>query len=213
MMSSQDAVAVDIFRYGTGDCRRTFRWLPIAAATPSQLRTYKLSRRWEHRDMPHTLRTGAFSPQRNERDRAVIEDVLRFWCVQDVEQTLAYFSDDVVYQLYMCRSATPFGGEVIGIDAVRDLLFDILADFDYVAYVPTVLSVHNGVARIQTSYVLQHRASGEELSGSKRFICTLQDHQISRVFEYHDVALIEAFLRQATGRLFVPPKRLPGRWF
>jgi ketosteroid isomerase-like protein len=163
--------------------------------------------------MTGMMRARTRSARQNEMDRAVIEAVLRFWSVQDVEQTLACFSDDIVYQLYMCRSATPFGGEVIGIDDVRDLLFDILADFDYVRYEPTVLSVHDGVARIQTAYVLRHRASGEELGGSKRFICTLQNQRITRVFEYHDVALVEAFLRHAKGVAPSASTCARGRWF
>jgi ketosteroid isomerase-like protein len=144
------------------------------------------------------------SPMRtdeHDRDRSQVEALLQYWSVQDVEQTLDCLADDVIYQLYICRSALPFGGEMTGKPAVRDLLFDILAHFDYLHYEPVILNVSGGVARIHTHYVMRHRASGEHLAGSKRFVCTLQDGLITRVFEYHDVALIEAFMRHANGRI------------
>ena len=134
-------------------------------------------------------------------DTRLIEKALAYWSVQDVEQTLGLFSDDIVYQLYVCRSAFPFGGETRGKDAVRTLLFDILAQFDYVSYEPAILGVKDGVARIQTRYVMRHRASEEELCGSKRFVCTIKDGLITLIVEYHDAPLVEAFMRLANWRL------------
>jgi ketosteroid isomerase-like protein len=152
--------------------------------------------------MAHAMHGRATTNAVNQiRDRERVEALTAYWSAQDVELTLGCFSDDVIYQLYICRSALPFGGEVHGKAAVRDLLFDILAVFDYVRYEPVILACSRGVARVQTHYVMRHRASGEELSGSKRFVCTLQGGLITRVFEYHDVELVEAFMRHANGRI------------
>lgn len=134
-------------------------------------------------------------------DRTLIDTALAYWSVQDVEQTLGLFSDDIVYQLYICQSALPFGGETRGKEAVRTMLYDILAQFDYVSYEPAILGVKDGVARIQTRYVMRHRASEEELSGSKRFVCTIKDGLITLIVEYHDAPLVEAFMRLANWRL------------
>jgi ketosteroid isomerase-like protein len=136
----------------------------------------------------------------DQRDQAVIKRLLDCWAVQDVEETLACLSDDVIYQLYICKSACSFGGETIGKDAVRAMLFDLLACFAYLDYEPTLLGVRDGVARIQTRYVLHHLASGTTLEGSKRFVCTLQGGIVSRVYEYHDRAMFEAFMNLAGGR-------------
>lgn len=133
-------------------------------------------------------------------DLVRVETMLRYWSVQDVEQTLSCFADDIIYQLHICQSAHPFGGEMVGIEAVRNLLFDILAHFDTLHYEPVVLGVRDGVARIQTSYVLHHRASGTDLVGTKRFVCILADGLITRVYEYHDMARVEAFMRYASSR-------------
>ena len=134
-------------------------------------------------------------------DRAVVEATLSYWSAQDVEQTVALFADDIVYQLYICQSAHPFGGERIGRDAVRDMLYDLLADFDYLSYRPVILAVRDGVARVQTHYHLRHRATGEHLTGSKRFVCVLQGGLVTRIHEYHDAPLVEAFMRLTDWRL------------
>jgi ketosteroid isomerase-like protein len=144
--------------------------------------------------------TGATSRRSDTADRACVEALLRYWSAQDVEQTLSCFTDDIVYQLHICRSAHPFGGEMVGIDAVRTMLFDILAHFDTLQYEPVVLGVSDGVARIQTSYVLHHRASGTDLVGTKRFVCILAGGLITRVYEYHDMARVEAFMAYASSR-------------
>lgn len=146
-----------------------------------------------------TATTGAAAAE--WRDGMLVEEAIAYWSVQDVEATLGLLSDDIVYQLYVCKSALPFGGETRGKDAVRAMLFEILAAFDYIAYEPVILAVRGGVARIQTRYVMRHRASGEQLSGSKRFVCTMKDGAITLIVEYHDAPLVEAFMRLANWRL------------
>jgi ketosteroid isomerase-like protein len=123
----------------------------------------------------------------------LVKRALACWRFQDVEQTLAVCSEDILYRLYICPSALPSGGEARGKEAVRSLLHDFLGQFGYVSYVPTVLSLTDGIARIQTRFVLRHRASAEELAGSKRFVCTFEGGQITRIVEYHDAALFTAF--------------------
>ena len=127
--------------------------------------------------------------------RELIETTLRFWRVHDVEQTLVTIADDIVYQIYTAQSATPLSGQTSGKEAFGDFLYELLAHFDYLSYEPTILEVHDGVARIQTQYVLRHRASGETLEGSKRSVCTITNDLIARIDEYHDAALVEAFMR------------------
>jgi ketosteroid isomerase-like protein len=153
--------------------------------------------------MPKAIKAVAAtkSKRADAADRKLIERALAFWSVQDVEQTLEAFSDDIVYQLYICQSALPFGGETRGKEAVRTMLFDILAQFDYVSYEPWILSVTAGVARIQTRYVMRHRASEEELAGSKRFVCTIKRGRITLIVEYHDAPLVKAFMELANWRI------------
>jgi len=138
---------------------------------------------------------------RSTTDLEAVEAVLTYWAVQDVEMTVSLFAEDIVYQLYVSRSAKPYGIERTGKEAVKGMLYDLLAEFDYLTYEADILEVSRGVARIQQRYVLRHRSSGEELAGSKRFVCTLQNGLFTRIHEYHDAALVEAFMKLAKWRL------------
>ncbi len=124
-----------------------------------------------------------------------------YWAAQDVDMTVSTFSEDIVYQLFVSRSARPFGIERVGREAVREMLYDVLADFDYVSYESDILEAGNGVARVRSCYCMRHRATGEELTGSKRFVCTVRDGLLTRIHEYHDAVLVEAFIKLARWRL------------
>jgi len=148
---------------------------------------------------PRQLRLG--SEVRSRGDIAAVEAVIAYWAAQDVEMTVSMFADDIVYQLYVSRSAQHICIERTGRSAVRSMLYDLLADFDYLSYEADILEVNNGVARVHTSYIMRHRATGDELAGSKRFVCTLKNGLFTRLHEYHDAALVEAFMKLAKWRL------------
>jgi ketosteroid isomerase-like protein len=134
-------------------------------------------------------------------DRKVIERLLAYWSVQDVENTLSVLDDDVIYQVYLSDSALPAGGATWGKEAMRHRLYDFLAAFDCLHYEPVILDVYRGVARVQTQYVFRHRDSRERLSGSKRSVCELAGGLVVRVDEHHDAALVAAFARLTRWRL------------
>lgn len=131
----------------------------------------------------------------------LIETALDYFAAGDVDQILALCSDDVVFQLYISQSALPFGGIARGQDAVRDKFFDILAVFDCLAYEPVLLDLHRGVARVQSRFVYHHRASDERLEGTLRLVCTLKNGRILRIEEYHDDAMMKAFMCLAAWRI------------
>jgi ketosteroid isomerase-like protein len=134
-------------------------------------------------------------------NRAVVISFLQSWMAQDVEMTVAHAADDVVYALHISNEALPFGGETHGKERIKGVLYAILADFDYLKYEPVILSVRGDVVRVQVSYVYHHRRTGEDLVGSKRLVIKLKDGLVTRVDEYHDAALVEAFMRLARHRL------------
>ena len=141
-----------------------------------------------------------FPPGRNVRDTqdhdvALIEASLKYWCAQDVEATLSTYADDIVYHVYTFQQPSPQFAELSGKQAVRTLLYDILAGFDYLSYASDLLELREGVARVQTRFVLRHRESGESLSGSKRQRVYIANGEIVRIDEYHDVAMVDAFMR------------------
>lgn len=133
-------------------------------------------------------------------NRAVVGSFLACWSVQDVEMTIAHVHDDFVYALYISETALPYGGETRGKDNVRAVLYAILAEFDYLRYEPEVISVEGDVVRVTVAFTYHHRRTGENLSGTKRFVIHLKDGLMARIDEYHDAAKVEAFMRLTAQR-------------
>jgi ketosteroid isomerase-like protein len=145
--------------------------------------------------------------------RVLIDTAMGYYAAGDVDQLITTCSDDIVYQLYICPSASPFGGASRGKDAVKSAFFDVLAIFDCLQFRPVVLDVRDGVARVQTQFVYLHRASGERLSGSMRLVCTIRDDLICRMDEYHDDAMVQAFMRLAAWRVAEDgPMSISDKW-
>jgi ketosteroid isomerase-like protein len=133
-------------------------------------------------------------------NRAVVESFLACWSVQDVEMTIEHVHEDFVYALYISETALPYGGETRGKDNVRAVLYAILAEFDYLRYDPEIISVDGDMVRVAVAFVYHHRRTGENLSGTKRFVIHLRDGLITRIDEYHDAAKVEAFMRLTAQR-------------
>jgi ketosteroid isomerase-like protein len=149
-------------------------------------------------------------------NRAIVESFLACWSVQDVEMTIAHVHDDLVYVLYISETALPYGGETRGKDNVRAVLYAILAEFDYLRYEPEIISVEGDAVRVAVAFVYHHRRTGENLSGTKRFVVHLKEGLINRIDEYHDAAKVEAFMRLTAQRteadeVASPPKLPNGR--
>jgi ketosteroid isomerase-like protein len=147
--------------------------------------------------------------------RSLVAAFLARWRVQDVEMTLEYTNEDIVYALYISDTALPYGGETRGKANIRNVLYAILAEFDYLKYEPTIVAVDGDVVRAQVQFIYHHRLTGENLAGSKRLVFTVRDGLIVRIEEYHDAGMVEAFMRLTAHRtrtndLPAPPE-LPKR--
>lgn len=144
---------------------------------------------------------GRSAAENQEADRVLIEMSLQYWRAQDVESMLSTYADDIIYNVYTFQEAAPRFAEFSEKEAVRAVLYDILAEFDYLYYASNLIELRDGVARVQSQFVLRHRASGESLSGSKRQRIHVANGEIVRIDEYHDVAMVDAFMRLTKSRL------------
>lgn len=140
-------------------------------------------------------------------NRAVVASFFASWGAQDVELTLAHVHDNILYKVHVGQGALPFGGEARGKEACRDLLFSILADFDYLKYEPAIISVKGNVVRAQVRFVYRHRLTGETLEGTRRLVFQIANGLVTRIDGYHDARLVEAFIRLTRHRL--ETKQLP----
>lgn len=134
-------------------------------------------------------------------NRAVISSFFASWRVQDVEWTLEHLHDDIVYEIHADTAEHPFFKVMRGKEACRDALFNILKDFDYLKYEPTINSVKGNTVRSSIAFRYRHRPTGEVLEGSRRLVFKLQDGLIARIDGYHDAKLVEAFIRLTKHRI------------
>ena len=106
-----------------------------------------------------------------------------------------------VYKVHVrvmrCRSAARTRGR----EAYRNLLFTILADFDFLTYEPTIVSVNGRLVRAHVHFKYLHRPTGETLEGTRRLVFTIRHGLILRIDGYHDARLVDAFVRLTQHRV------------
>ncbi|MBN9280598.1 MAG: nuclear transport factor 2 family protein [Hyphomicrobium sp.] len=148
--------------------------------------------------------------------RDVVALFFEYWKAQDVDMALSLAAEDVVYNLYLSNSAVPHGGETRGRERCREVLYAVLADFDYLHYAPTIVGEDGDVVRAQVEFRYHHRRTGGLLAGTKRMVFAVEDGLITRVDEHHDAGLVEAFMRltqqrEAANEVQAPPELPKGR--
>lgn len=124
----------------------------------------------------------------------VVEAMFKRW-EADPASAMKIVAPDIVYTLNVSPEALSLGGETVGWDAVNKLMMDIREVFDYLVFRPRILSVEGNTVRSRIELLLRHKASGELLSGQMRSVIQVRDGYVTRVDEYVDAPMIEAFMR------------------
>lgn len=124
-----------------------------------------------------------------------VRQFLKVWASSDVEAAACFIAEDCIYALYISREALPFAGETVGKAAIVAALRIMRSQFDYVLYRPHRYISEGGNVRLRVEHMYRHRASGEVLSGNFSLIFEVRDNLIVRADEYHDRAMVEAFIR------------------
>jgi ketosteroid isomerase-like protein len=130
-------------------------------------------------------------------NRSVVASFFACWRVQDLEMAVAHGHPDIVYQIHNGIDARPFAGTYRGPEACRELGYAVLAEFDYLAYEPTILGVEDNIVRAHVFFRYRHRASGSVIDGSRRLVFEIRDGLIVRIDSYEDAAKFEVFMRMA----------------
>lgn len=124
----------------------------------------------------------------------IVRSCARAWAVQDLEGTLAYMSEDCVYNLHLPPDLFAFAGRHEGKSAVRRALGGILESFTVIAFALDWVQVRDDAVHSQSVYFFRHKASGQELDGRFRLVWRICDGLIVHIDEYHDVARLRAFI-------------------
>mgnify|MGYP001039546505 FL=1 len=129
--------------------------------------------------------------------RSVVASFFACWSVQDLEMAVAHGHPDVVYTIHNGQDAAPLSGVYRGPESCRDLGYAMLAEFDYLTYEPTIVSVEDNIVRAQVFFRYRHRTTGNVIEGSRRLVFEVKDGLIYRIDSYEDTLRFEAFMRMS----------------
>jgi len=127
----------------------------------------------------------------------VVKASLEAWGRRDIEQSLSYMDDDVVFTFNAGEGQLQLAGTCQGKDQVRPRLQEILDLFDFQALVVESLRDDGEAIRTSMLFYYRHKASGLTVEGRYRQVMRVENGRIVRVDEYHDAAAVEAFMRMA----------------
>lgn len=119
----------------------------------------------------------------------------KVWVAGDIDEAMRFIAEDSVYALCISNEVLPFGGETVGRSNIEVALRQMRAQFHYLLFRPLSYVTDGGTVRTRVEHMYRHRASGEVLSGTFRLVFQVRDGLIVRADEYHDRAMVEAFMR------------------
>lgn len=125
---------------------------------------------------------------------AVIEGLYAALRLADVEATLAYCADHMVYVVHVPSGRSISGGEIAGKGAIRSYLNAVVAAWEFLLIEPGPMQVEGGVVREVTSFRARLRARGDVLDSQKRHVWLVENGHVTRCEEFQDAKLMEAFL-------------------
>ena len=117
------------------------------------------------------------------------------WQKRDKAATLALLADNIVFALLVPQEVVPFGGETVGKASVSDRLQMILDQFDTLSYEGKVTKTLGDTVHGMVAYRFRHKVTRETIDGVMRHVIEVRDGLIVRINEYHDIALVRAFMR------------------
>ena len=127
--------------------------------------------------------------------RDVVTAFMALWAAQDVTETVALLTPDVVSFVYLDKSAGGMSGQKTGRDSVAEGLYGNLATWHYLQFDWTVVGVEHNTGRAQVTFEYQHQKTDLRYAGTMRMIFVVTDGMICRVECHHDEPRIVAFMK------------------
>ena len=130
---------------------------------------------------------------------AIVQSCYSAWAARNVEGVLANLSDRCVNDLHLPVDVVAFAGRHVGKAAIGHCLRAIIEEFSFLAYAVDWLTVDGETARARVVYYYRHNESGDQLEGFMRRVWLVQARKVVGLDEFHDVALVKAFLEMVRG--------------
>lgn len=124
-----------------------------------------------------------------------VKRFIKVWAAGDTDGAMHFIAEECAYALYISSEALPFAGETVGRANIEAALRQMRAQFHYLLFRPLNYVAEGDTVRTRVEHMYRHRASGEVLSGTFRLVFKVRDGLIVRADEYHDRAMVEAFMR------------------
>jgi ketosteroid isomerase-like protein len=132
--------------------------------------------------------------------QAVAENFCRYWAVQDVEQTVALLSENVISVVHLDDSARGMSGVRAGRDAIAEGLYGNLATWHYLKFAWKLTGVKGETARVHIAFDYMHQRTGLRHEGTMRKVLTVLGGSITRIEVHHDAPAIAAYMQLVRAR-------------
>lgn len=129
----------------------------------------------------------------------IVETFAEIYAAERINEALEYVAPNARYVLHIDGAPPPYGGETVGTPALRELLATFRREFDYVLFNCRTMSASGDTVRQRLEFIYRHRKSGATLSGNARLVWIVRDGLIVDCAEYHDAAMVAAFLNYFAG--------------
>jgi uncharacterized protein len=124
-----------------------------------------------------------------------LEAAYAAWAARDLDATLAWFADDVVFIIHLPPDVAPFMGEARGKDQLRPRLQAIIDEFDFLEYVPLQIVAAGESLHSRVAFHYRHKTTGLEYDGTMRHVWRVEGDKIVRFEEFHDAERVRSFFK------------------
>jgi len=130
-----------------------------------------------------------------ETTRTVLELLLQAWARQDFDEAAAWFAESGTYVLHLPKDVAPMAGTHCGPADIRRAFLAQPPEWRHVSFSASLRAIDDDTARATVAFAYKHLPSGEVLRGCMRLVATVAHRRVQRLEEFHDEAMVGAFLR------------------
>jgi ketosteroid isomerase-like protein len=127
--------------------------------------------------------------------RAVVATLNAVWEAGDLDTTLSMFAEDALFVVHATPEGTQHAGLWEGREQIRGALIYLRTLLEYILYRPRIVSADGNRVYVTIEFKSRHRPSGERLDFRFRQEFTVEHGMITRCDEFHDAAMLTAFMR------------------
>jgi len=119
------------------------------------------------------------------------------WASGDMSGTLEVFDENAVHTIHVDKSLLPLAGEAKGLPQLVARMEGLRETFEYILFRPMSVQGDDTTVRSRCELIIRDRKTQMQYAGKLRFVAKFRNGKVTRLDEYHDARLLEAFLALA----------------